>query len=238
MPSWFDLTSIPVTDGKDHMGLSASADRVQSLIQEASRSGIPPDRIVLGGFSQGACLALHAGLKGTHRLAGIVALSGWAAAGLTQVGHRTVPIFVGHGIADDVVPCAAGRRCVEVLMKAGCSKVQLKEYRGLPHSVSPNELADVKRFLLEVLPKATVPAPFGSVSNVEHRTFLHDGQCRVEFSLECIAGIVLDVSKMQLRLSGGSELTVAWPSLVDLDHANARFLTRRKLLVVRAPALA
>ena len=94
MPSWFDLMSLDPAGPEDEAGIKAAAKmvmkqtkhqhlhlwslKVDSLIAEEIKSGIPASRILIGGFSQGGALSLYSSLNTEHKLAGIVALSCWA----------------------------------------------------------------------------------------------------------------------------------------------------------------
>lgn len=62
MPSWFDLKSLEISGEEDIEGIKKAATNVHAMIQSEIQSGIPSNRIVLGGFSQGGALALYAGL--------------------------------------------------------------------------------------------------------------------------------------------------------------------------------
>lgn len=77
MPSWFDLKTLDESGPEDEEGIKVAALEVQNLIDNEIKAGIPADRIVLGGFSQGGALALYSALTFPHKLAGVVALSCW-----------------------------------------------------------------------------------------------------------------------------------------------------------------
>ena len=62
---------------EDKNGILASRDYFHSLIQEEIAAGIPADRIVLGGFSQGGAMSIFSGLTAPVKIGGIVGLSSW-----------------------------------------------------------------------------------------------------------------------------------------------------------------
>lgn len=64
-------------ENEDAEGIKASAEYLHSIIQQEIDAGIPADRIVLGGFSQGGAMSIYTGLMAKVKLAGIVSLSGW-----------------------------------------------------------------------------------------------------------------------------------------------------------------
>lgn len=99
---------------------------MHSLIQSEIDSGIPADRIVLGGFSQGGAMSLFSGLTAPFKLAGIVALSSYLLLSLKfaqLVPHpefnKETPIFMAHGDSDPVVNFQLGKRSYDMLKGMG-----------------------------------------------------------------------------------------------------------------------
>jgi len=126
MPGWFDLSSLDdLTDSKydDEQGLLKSVDAVDRLVQAEIDAGIPENKIVVGGFSQGGAIAMLYGLTKGRNLAGMVGLSTWVVLNhkieevstlmnsispeltsqMTKSSAKDVPVFWGHGKADPVV---------------------------------------------------------------------------------------------------------------------------------------
>jgi predicted esterase len=128
------------------------------LIQAEIDGGIPAERIVLGGFSQGAAMSLFTGLTCKFKLAGIVGMSSYLPLDTklpeflreSNVNQKT-PILMCHGTADAVVPAVVGKGSAEILKKAGFD-VTWKEYQGMAHSACLEELDDVEAFLSSRLP--------------------------------------------------------------------------------------
>jgi predicted esterase len=80
MPAWFDLHQLSnLTDSAydDEAGLLASVAAVDQLVQAEVDAGIPENKIVVGGFSQGGAVAALTALTGSRALAGTVVLSSW-----------------------------------------------------------------------------------------------------------------------------------------------------------------
>ena len=80
MPGWFDLANLDkLTDSRydDEAGMLASVSAVDALIQAEVDAGIPENRIVVGGFSQGGAIAVLTALITQRRLAGVAGLSTW-----------------------------------------------------------------------------------------------------------------------------------------------------------------
>eukprot|EP00927_Polykrikos_kofoidii_P048237 TRINITY_DN42454_c0_g1_i1.p1 TRINITY_DN42454_c0_g1~~TRINITY_DN42454_c0_g1_i1.p1 ORF type:complete len:307 (+),score=36.47 TRINITY_DN42454_c0_g1_i1:73-993(+) len=244
MPSWFDLRVIPVMHGEKHDGMDAAVARVHALVADAKREGLPASRIVVGGFSQGGALSLHAGVTCQDELAGICSLSGWVARSTASVSQPKTRILMCHGTADRVVPFPVGRRSAELIGRE-CSNVSFKDYAGLEHSSSPAEIAAVEAFLLSVLPplpcdlplprQPSRAAPVATTIPTHRCSLREDGLCRVEIDIPTLEGVLLDVSASEVRLSGRFCLTVSWPASVDTVRSKARFDRRRSMLVVKAP---
>lgn len=154
MPAWYDVFG-PVAPGReDEAGIRKSALAIEALLSRERARGIASERIVLAGFSQGCAMALHTGLRHAHRLAGVVALSGYLplaaklAAECSDV-NRSVPVFMAHGSQDPVVVPSRGEASCKALQALGYS-VDWHSY-AMPHSVHPAEIADIGRFLQRVL---------------------------------------------------------------------------------------
>jgi len=157
MPSWFDIKSLdPNEAAEDEEGIKKSAEMVKKLIDDEVKNGIPSNRIVVGGFSQGGAVALHAGLKHQSPLAGIIALSTWMPlhkkiGELPINANKEIPILQGHGDADMVVQYPIGVM-THNLLKSINNKAKFQTYNKMGHSSSPKEMDDVRNFLKEVLP--------------------------------------------------------------------------------------
>ncbi|SCO78480.1 probable Acyl-protein thioesterase 1 [Fusarium oxysporum] len=111
---------------EDAEGIKLSQKYFHELIQEEIDSGIPADRIVLGGFSQGGAMSLLSGLTFKATLAGIIALSGWLV--LFQSfpnmisptdANRQTPVIMLHGDQDPIVPTNRAQRDAERLTRLG-----------------------------------------------------------------------------------------------------------------------
>jgi len=123
----------------------------------ASETGIPPERTVLGGFSQGSMMSYALGLgAGRPRPAGLIALSGFfpEVEGLEiDLDRPLPPIAIGHGLYDPVIGVEWGRRAKELLERAGAD-VLYREY-PLPHTVDPSFLAELRPWLRQAIPART-----------------------------------------------------------------------------------
>jgi phospholipase/carboxylesterase len=154
MRAWYDILGMDLVAREDEAGLRRSLQAVQDLLAREKERGMPPARTVLAGFSQGCAMALMAGVRHPDRLAGIVGLSGYLPLAQTTAAERSdanalVPIFMGHGRQDNVVGIARGKASCELLQGLGYA-VQWHEY-PMPHSVCPEEIEDLNRWLVKVL---------------------------------------------------------------------------------------
>lgn len=154
MRAWYDILGSELTRREDERGLRASQALVESLIDRERERGIDAARIVLMGFSQGCAMTLMTGLRYGQRLAGLVGLSGYLPlAAVTEAerhgANQGVPIFLGHGSADGVIPIARATASRDALKALG-HPVEWHEY-PMQHSVCAEEIADLNRWLLKVL---------------------------------------------------------------------------------------
>jgi phospholipase/carboxylesterase len=105
MPAWYDLLGADLVSRQDEAGLRKSQGDIEALIAHETSRGIPANRIVVAGFSQGCAMALMTGLRHAERLAGIAGLSGYLpladkTAAERSAANRDVPIFLAHGTRD------------------------------------------------------------------------------------------------------------------------------------------
>ncbi|HZF23491.1 MAG TPA: dienelactone hydrolase family protein, partial [Burkholderiales bacterium] len=154
MRAWYDIAYQELAFKEDERGLRDSQKLIEDLIARENKRGIPSSRIVLAGFSQGGVITLQAGLRQPKRLAGLMALSAYLPMSpMVEVernaASNSVPIFMGHGIADDIVPLALAKMSRDTLIKLGY-EVEWHQYQ-MPHSVCPEELADIGAWLKRVL---------------------------------------------------------------------------------------
>jgi phospholipase/carboxylesterase len=150
MRAWYDITAFDLNARQDEAGMRASITEVETLIARENARGVPSERIVLAGFSQGGAIALAAGLLHTNKLAGIIALSTYLPmhAALSAERHSAnaaTPIFWGHGLADPVVVLQRGLDSRDALQGLGYP-VDWHTY-PMMHAVCPQEIADLREWL-------------------------------------------------------------------------------------------
>jgi len=151
MRAWFDIASFQFDQGIDEKGIQQSVKQVQDLIEHELSLGMPAEKIILAGFSQGAVIAILTGLTYPKRLAGIIALSGFVPMAnqiMQKISpvNRQIPIFLGHGTEDPIVPFMLGQITHSGLQQAGLA-VSWHAYQGMPHSVCEEEIRDIQRWI-------------------------------------------------------------------------------------------
>lgn len=154
MRAWYDIYGFDLVSRQDEAGTRESIGQVEALIAREQERGVPSERILLAGFSQGGAIALAAGLRHPQKLAGIIALSTYLPIAHTLAAERSaanaqVPIFWGHGTYDPVVALQRGADS-RVALEALGYQVAWHTY-PMPHAVCPDEIADLRRWIGERL---------------------------------------------------------------------------------------
>ncbi len=154
MRAWYDIKMADLVRLEDAVGLRESQAACEQLIAREVARGMPRQRIVLAGFSQGGAVALQAGLRHAERLAGLMILSSYlplaaSVAAEASSANRDVPIFMAHGSDDAVI----------ALDRAAASRDQLTglgyaiDWHAYPmeHSLCMEEIGDIRSWLGQVL---------------------------------------------------------------------------------------
>ena len=157
MRAWYDILGTDLVRREDEAGLRQSFTDVQQLIDREVARGMPANRIVLAGFSQGCAITLGAGLRHRERLAGLVGLSGYLPLAATTTTERhdanaLTPMFLAHGRNDGMVPLARGQAARDLLQGLG-QPIEWHDY-PMEHSVCIEEVQALQKWLLKVLQPA------------------------------------------------------------------------------------
>jgi len=158
MRAWYDIT--PDMRRQDEAGIRASARAVEGYLEREIAAGIPAERIVLAGFSQGGAITLHTGLRQPRRLAGLLALSTYLPlperyAAEARPERKDTPILMCHGQHDPMLPLQLGAWSRDALREGGFS-VDWREY-PMQHNVCAEEVADIGAWLRARLQSAAGP---------------------------------------------------------------------------------
>lgn len=152
MPAWYDILAMDIDRKLDAAQLQASADAVAKLVEKEVSRGVEPANIIIGGFSQGGAVAYELALRYPDRLAGLFALSTYFATADTvqrSSANKALPVFIGHGTHDPMVPVSLGEAARDKLDGMGYPT----EFRTYPmdHSVCLEEIRDLDEFIARCL---------------------------------------------------------------------------------------
>ena len=156
MRAWYDLYGLNAHDKQDATGIAQSQAFINQLIAQENERGIPSNRIVLAGFSQGGAIALHTAVRHEQALAGVLALSTYLPlktnlAADKLLANQHTPIFMAHGVDDQVITLETASASRDALLDQNFA-VDWHEY-PMPHSVCNAEINDIGEFLVRVLTK-------------------------------------------------------------------------------------
>jgi predicted esterase len=136
---------------RNEPGISSGLRVLGGLVEAAGKQGVPTDRVVILGFSQGACLALEFAARHARRYAGVVGLSG----GLigppgTPRDYRGTfdgtPTFLGCSDIDQHIPVERVRETAEIFRRLGAA-VDERIYPGMEHTVNRDEIEAINALL-------------------------------------------------------------------------------------------
>jgi phospholipase/carboxylesterase len=155
MRAWYDLKGLDRKAAEDVAGFRHTDAQIRQLIAREVARGIPTNRIVLAGFSQGGAVSLYTSVRFPERLAGVLALSCYfpresSFAAERAPGNDATPIFMAHGQGDTVLSLALGTQSRNFLKEQGYG-VEWHEY-PMGHAVCAAEITDIREFLFRVLP--------------------------------------------------------------------------------------
>ena len=152
MRAWYDF--IPHSESAGADDIAESSELIRAFLHREMERGIPGERIVLAGFSQGGVIALHTGLRFETRIAGIIALSTYLDDFRGTEQERTdanlaIPILMAHGTHDPLIPIMRAATSRENLIRLGYD-VRWFDY-PMGHQVCLPEVEEISQFLQEVL---------------------------------------------------------------------------------------
>lgn len=150
MRAWYDIKSLSFQDRADMTGVVESVALVEQLLAAEIAKGVPANRIIIAGFSQGGVIAYHLGLRYSEKLAGLICLSTYMCENSDTEqqwvdANKTTPIFVGHGTYDDVVPVALGKMAFDAVDKRGFN-ASWQQY-PMQHNVCLEEVQDISAWI-------------------------------------------------------------------------------------------
>lgn len=153
--TWYPYSFLaPLEQNEPHLG--SALRLLASTVGRVAEAGIPTERLLLLGFSQGACLTLEFTARNPRRYGGVAALTG----GLIGPDDTPraypgtldgTPVFLGTSDPDPHVPRGRAEESAQVLERMG-ARVELRIYPGMPHSINEDELERV-RALMDGVPE-------------------------------------------------------------------------------------
>lgn len=144
--TWYPNRFIfPVEKNEPH--LSAALTKIDGIVKEVEGRGIPAEKIFIGGFSQGACLACEYVIRNPKRYGGLLVFSGGYIGSLNLKREsngdlRGTPVFIGCSDVDPHIPLERVHETTALLQSMG-AHVTEKIYSGMGHSINEDEIATV-----------------------------------------------------------------------------------------------
>ena len=154
MRAWYDIVEMSLNRGQDKQGITQSIGLATELVRRERERGVVSEKIILAGFSQGGAIAIQSALAYPETLGGLIALSTYLLhdedlEDRRHESNRDLPVFVGHGTSDPMVPCFLGERVAGRLREIG----HAVEWHSYPmmHAVCPQEIQDLAVWLRKCL---------------------------------------------------------------------------------------
>ena len=160
MTSWFDIELWPVglNEPDGPTGMDVTVQLIHKTLDEIVAGGVPSEKIILGGFSQGGCSSILAGLTYPKKLAGIVAISGWVAyregnsmASRVHSANKETPMFFTAGTGDPIVVHPLTKRSGEILETILGDHVTVNHANRQGHPPNTPEMQLASQFISDKL---------------------------------------------------------------------------------------
>jgi phospholipase/carboxylesterase len=155
--SWYPLSFLaPREENEPH--LSSALAKMESVIRSLEQAGFGRERVVVAGFSQGACLATEFLANHPARYGGLIAFTGGLIGPPGSLRHSSAgelagtPALLCSGDPDPHVPWARVEESAAILQAMG-AKVTTKRYPGRPHTITQEELELARNLLLQISDK-------------------------------------------------------------------------------------
>jgi len=161
--SWFDITTwkppvkpIGLAEPDNPKGIDDTVQLVHKELDKLEKKGVPLERVVIGGFSQGGTATILAGLTCSKKIGGIVSISGWATRRATLAqevteANKNVPILYCYGDHDEVVDNLLAKESVKALQPIVGDSLQVVEANRAMHQPSPVEMRAALDFMARIL---------------------------------------------------------------------------------------
>ena len=152
--TWYPLSFMAET-ARNEPGLSSGLAVILELVRSIEARGVPRRRIILLGFSQGACLSSEFAVRNASRFGGVVALSGGLIGPAGTVWNypgsfEGTPVFLGCSDVDGHIPKARVDESAAVFSAMGATVTE-RIYPGMGHQVNEDELEFVREMMRAAL---------------------------------------------------------------------------------------
>jgi len=143
--------------------LTSALGKLRKIVEDISQAGIARHRIVIAGFSQGACLASEFVARNAARYGGLIAFSGGLIGPPGTEFRYTgkldgTPTFFGGADPEAHVPWRRVQESASVLSALG-AEVLLKRYPGMPHTISQEEIEEARKLIVKALSHSADAVP-------------------------------------------------------------------------------
>ncbi len=152
--TWYPLSFL-APDDQNEPGLGSALELLSVVVAKVEEAGLPKEKIILAGFSQGACLSLEYAARNPARYGGVVAFSGGVIGPEVDEDRYTgdmaqTPVFLGCSDYDHHIPEKRVHESANLFERLG-ARVTKKIYPGLGHTINEDELAHFRIIMDEVL---------------------------------------------------------------------------------------
>ena len=152
MNSWYDIQLSSQTGSSSNFGdvIKNSVNVRKVVEEEAAKLGNRMDRVMIGGFSQGAVMALYNGLHFGEKIGGIISLSGYLLPDV-EIPDKHSNILLVHGQIDQVIPIGKTRESYNRLGFVDRPNVQYHSIPNMPHTVNMQVISLMTAFVKKCL---------------------------------------------------------------------------------------
>ena len=152
MPQWYPQRfTAPKAQNEPH--LSSALNMLSQLVQEVQDASISADRLILSGFSQGACLTSEFAAQNPARYGGLLIFSGGligegtsVSAGMYEGSLSGTPVFIGCSDRDPHIPLTRVQETTQILTSLG-AEVTEKIYPNMAHTITEDELVRAREIV-------------------------------------------------------------------------------------------
>lgn len=155
--TWYPYNAFLEPIEKNQPGLSSGLQLIHDLLDSITQEGIPTEKIILLGFSQGACLATEFAARHPQKLGGVVAFSGGLIGPTISLENYSgsmdkTPLFIGCSDNDPYVPNERLDITSQVFEKLNAN-VNKQIYKGMGHTINDEEIKEVRGMMADILNK-------------------------------------------------------------------------------------